>query len=71
MTLAATSQPMLPIYKINFRKRIKFRKSHLKVKSGRTLRAHDAAQWDQLHEGGLGQVLAQEVTSQPFTLLSG
>lgn len=71
MAVATTYRAFLPIYGVNFRKRIKFRKWHLKVKSGRKLRAQDAAQWDQQYCSGLGQVLAQEVTSQQFALLSG
>lgn len=71
MTIATTNHALLTIYAVNLKKMIKFRKSHLKVKSGRKLRAQDTAQWDQQYCGGLGQVLAQEITSQQFTLLSG
>ena len=40
----------------------KFRKSHLKVKSGRKLKKQDTAQQDQLYHGGVGQVAAEERT---------
>lgn len=68
MTIA-TCHPLLPVYK--FQEEDKVQKISLKSEEWKKLRAHDAAQQDQLCHGGLEKVVSQEITSQQFILLSG